>query len=388
MPDRYSVLEKLIATASDKGYLLLDEVSDTAIDGGLSISDIDWLSRSLALREVKLFDTDEEAKEQLAQEKQDKGGITDYAHIDYEPVYQSIVSEVPELATFIDEVRNIKPAGFGEYTYWIERLKNPDISLEEDHDIRNRLIEVHIRKAVKVGYDFHVKHPETDLEDDISYSCSGLIRTIYNFDPSSEFSTISGIASFGSFRAVQRFAMPLPAPYYPVHIVEASFPVHDEIVALLDQGDFNAAVRYVKGALACDDAKAAQMVNIYAGYIPLEQVDPTVELDESALPYKNNYYNNAERNMADESFIAAESGYDEVEASEIREKLEEVMNDLTEKEKDVICCRFGFIDGKEKTLEEVGSRMGVTRERIRQIESKALKKLRHPTRYKKLRDLL
>ena len=72
----------------------------------------------------------------------------------------------------------------------------------------------------------------------------------------------------------------------------------------------------------------------------------------------------------------------------LREQLEEVLKSLTPREEQVLRMRFGLVDGKAHTLEEVGKEFDVTRERIRQIESKALRKLRHPSRSKKLRDFL
>ena len=70
------------------------------------------------------------------------------------------------------------------------------------------------------------------------------------------------------------------------------------------------------------------------------------------------------------------------------QQLSEVLKTLTRREAKVLALRFGLEDGHPRTLEEVGSAFGVTRERIRQIEAKALRKLRHPSRSKKLKDYL
>jgi RNA polymerase primary sigma factor len=72
----------------------------------------------------------------------------------------------------------------------------------------------------------------------------------------------------------------------------------------------------------------------------------------------------------------------------LNEAVEEAMEELNDRERKVVRMRFGLDDGEMRTLEEVGREFGVTRERIRQIESKTLAKLRHPTRSKRLRDYL
>jgi len=72
----------------------------------------------------------------------------------------------------------------------------------------------------------------------------------------------------------------------------------------------------------------------------------------------------------------------------LRNEVEDILDTLTPRERRVLQLRFGLIDGHQRTLEEVGKRFGVTRERIRQIEAKALRKLRHPSRSKRLKDYL
>jgi RNA polymerase primary sigma factor len=86
-----------------------------------------------------------------------------------------------------------------------------------------------------------------------------------------------------------------------------------------------------------------------------------------------------ERMMSPEAYATAEL---------LKEELDDVLSSLTEREARVLKLRFGLEDGQSRTLEEVGKLFGVTRERIRQIEAKALRKMRHPSRSKKLKDFL
>jgi len=84
----------------------------------------------------------------------------------------------------------------------------------------------------------------------------------------------------------------------------------------------------------------------------------------------------------------ATSPSDAASLTMLRTEVEDILDTLTPRERRVLQLRFGLIDGHQRTLEEVGKRFGVTRERIRQIEAKALRKLRHPSRSKKLKDYL
>jgi len=79
---------------------------------------------------------------------------------------------------------------------------------------------------------------------------------------------------------------------------------------------------------------------------------------------------------------------DETSRQLLREQMKDILDSLSPRERHVLKLRFGLDDGQSRTLEEVGQKFGVTRERVRQIEAKALRKLRHPTRSRKLKDYL
>jgi RNA polymerase primary sigma factor len=79
---------------------------------------------------------------------------------------------------------------------------------------------------------------------------------------------------------------------------------------------------------------------------------------------------------------------DETSRQLLREQMKDILDSLTARERRVLRLRFGLDDGQSRTLEEVGQKLGVTRERVRQIEAKALRKLRHPLRSRKLKDYL
>jgi RNA polymerase primary sigma factor len=90
-------------------------------------------------------------------------------------------------------------------------------------------------------------------------------------------------------------------------------------------------------------------------------------------------------------FIEDESAIEPIDAAArdmLHESIQDALAVLSEREREVLEMRYGLIDGKDHTLEEVGKHFNVTRERIRQIEAKALRKLRHPTRSRQLRDYL
>ena len=123
--------------------------------------------------------------------------------------------------------------------------------------------------------------------------------------------------------------------------------------------------------------------------IPVEKVRDILKIAQEPVSLETPIGEEEDSHLGD--FIPDEDASEPSEAASfslLREQLEEVLDTLAPREKKVLELRFGIVDGRTRTLEEVGKEFNVTRERIRQIEAKALRKLRHPSRSKKLRDFL
>jgi RNA polymerase primary sigma factor len=127
------------------------------------------------------------------------------------------------------------------------------------------------------------------------------------------------------------------------------------------------------GALEIPTRKAEEMLRVARRPLSLEM--PTDDEGESEL---GDF-------IEDEDSLAPD---EEVTSSMLRELLQHILRDLPPREVRILQLRYGLVDGETYTLEEVGKKLGVTRERVRQIEAQALSRLRHPTHSRKLRDFL
>ena len=123
--------------------------------------------------------------------------------------------------------------------------------------------------------------------------------------------------------------------------------------------------------------------------MPLEKVRKVMKIAKEPISLETPIGDEEDSHLGD--FIPDEqivSPSDAAAFTLLKEQLSQVLDTLNEREKKVLILRFGLEDGRSRTLEEVGKEFDVTRERIRQIEAKALRKLRHPSRAKKLKDFM
>ena len=178
--------------------------------------------------------------------------------------------------------------------------------------------------------------------------------------------------------------------YYPVHKKEQYYTMY---LILKDKGCTTCdkvwicreVRRIVQSRLECTNEQAEDVVLQTLAFDSLD------EMCENTVSEGKDIFDKHEKHIY-RLFIEKLGVFDDTEDTigeqEMREVVNEVLNTLTDREQKVIRDRFGFDDGKEKTLEEVGADFGVTRERIRQIETKALKKLKQFSRIKQLESYI
>ncbi len=384
MAEKKMGLKELLEKGKHTGKVTTKELYDAMEESNFDVEKVDQLYALLERENVEVMEEADDEGFTLTESNADQFesalSAEGVAIDDPVKVYLKEIGRVP-LLTPEEEVNlalTIKAGSEAKEKYDAD----PDALSEEEKAAclkaikkgvaaRKRLSEANLRLVVSIAKRY-VGRGMLFL-DLIQEGNLGLIKAVEKFDHTKGFK-FSTYATWWIRQAITRaIADQARTIRIPVHMVETINKVKKVSSQLLHEQGKEPTAEEIAERLEMSVDKVREIMRVAQEPVSLET--PIGEEEDSHL---------GDFIPDDEAPVPAEVASHTL----LREQLSEVLDTLTEREEKVLRLRFGLVDGRPRTLEEVGKEFNVTRERIRQIEAKALRKLRHPSRSKKLKDFL
>lgn len=356
--DKKTIIKELTEIGKSKGNLTNDEIIE-------ALGEVEFKPEELE----KIYDSLEQQGIEI---------IEDIENIDFDEITDDdskkddLKSESAESVSIDDPVKvYLKEIGRVPLLTPEEEIELAIKIAEGDIQAKKRLSEANLRLVVSIAKRYLGRGMQ--FLDLIQEGNLGLIKAVEKFDYTKGFK-FSTYATWWIRQAITRaIADQARTIRIPVHMVETINKVKKVSTQILHEKGHEPSSEEIAEKLDISVEKVREIVRVAQEPVSLET--PIGEEEDSHLG-----------DFIPDSDTPAP--VDEASHALLKEQLEEVLSTLTPREAKVLRLRFGLEDGKSRTLEEVGSEFKVTRERIRQIEAKALRKLRHPSRSKKLKDYL
>ena len=359
-------LDELIEKGKNKKNVLeYQEVTDTFQDLKLDEDQYDLILQILEKSDIDVLRVQEEEvpEQELETIEEENMEESDLENLDL-TVPDSVNIEDP-VRMYLKEIGKVPLLTAEEEIELAKRMENGD------EEAKKRLAEANLRLVVSIAKRY-VGRGMLFL-DLIQEGNLGLIKAVEKFDYRKGFK-FSTYATWWIRQAITRaIADQARTIRIPVHMVET----------------INKLVRVSRQLLQELGREPTPEEIAERMDIPVERVREIIKISQEPVSLETPIGEEEDSHLGD--FIQDDNVPVPADAAAftlLKEQLQEVLGTLTEREQKVLRLRFGLDDGRARTLEEVGKEFNVTRERIRQIEAKALRKLRHPSRSKKLRDFL
>ena len=367
-----ATLEEIKKKLLDRGRKLRSltyEEINTAFDNLEDVSPeaIDDLFEEISTLGIEIIDEQKDEKPEVEEEREEETIPAGLALDDPVRMYLKEIGRVP-LLSMEDEKRLAMSIEAGEQALLGNGATDSSV-VAAGGESKRQLTEANLRLVVSIAKKY-VGRGMLFL-DLIQEGNLGLIRAVEKFDYRKGYK-FSTYATWWIRQAITRaLADQARTIRIPVHMVETINRLIKISRQLLQELGRDPSVEEIAAEMGLTPEKVREVIKISQEPISLET--PLGEEEDSHLG----------------DFIEDQEAVAPAEAASVmllKEKMQDVLQNLTERERKVLVLRFGLEDGHQRTLEEVGQEFGVTRERIRQIEAKALRKLRHPSRGKALKD--